>query len=1579
MSGDFSLLKYFKSYCEIKNNVLTDGNLKHCGPFDDFEFVIYTNGKIESKSTLQGGDSDPLSILSSGTDCEKYITFDETRDKDIFGFFEELSRYQELIRELDRLLKGGTFGDEDINLEIKNFRSSVSSKAILGKLSSLKSNLNKDYINRLKEEVSNCDFILYKEFLTKVKIFQGQSSEESYKELIGKELQQACKASPSVANFVYTKCEESFSKWWVSDGEVVWLNENSEQWQEVQKHIITEIKEISNPEIQEINGCGVRFTEQHVKKLSDAIKQNTVLNVVTNSKVRILQKVKTYQALNTLGYSNSIFIGIKSLMYQRKEIEKLWPCKWCDVLVVDCDSDSNVAHRVLDILQQSADCEQGLDISSDNTAEPFFDVLQKYKQNLILISPRQKASGFQKKLQNISYFEDNCDILDLDLKSQKQILASPVNFQGTNVALSTLVGTDPPDSIKALLDSDVISILLSNEHELSVGRQLGDCCKYYVRRVLQHQIHLKEDILKVADNAVTFAISGLQADELKKYLQAGEEIYELVCNEIEGSHTFKIVSDFYETGLSAELENMEAYNEAGQNIKPEEVRYIILGNKNSDSEFTELKGMCRNVHWIHVEEGSFLWKDSNCNIDIIRRHIDNTKCEKYDMKFVVEHTDRTMLLVAEPGMGKSTFLSYMAHEIKKWKTSVWVLRINLNEYTSQLEDIEFEQFCIDKCKKFLWSAAHSPEQDALKVTEKIFLQALEHRGKMVIILDGFDEISPDYSRNVEVLIKAVRNKTASKIWISSRFSNRHELEDIVGKFAFTLQPFTPENQVKFLKKYWSKVTKISNQGKLKMFAKKLLRLCSQNLSDKDGEFTGIPLQTMMLAEAFVKEGKKYCCSGEFNLPEKFNLLFLFNKFTENKFNIYFREKNEMDPTKPEVKSNKKDYVEKHMIAALLYLFSPNEFKELSGKINKRNLQETKKFLREGKAQKFGIITHNMDGKPHFIHRCFLEYFAARWFTDNFRVCGEFISNIVFNTTYEVTRNIFDRMLAENSEIHGSVLNNDIHALKEHLKKETDINTLDKGGRTALHLAASYNSPCIQQLLSYPGIDANKPDAVLKWTPLRYADRTKSWMVMDVLLQNGANPDDIVLTRHKAKAQEWGQAAFWECASKGHIKLLEFMLNCGNQANAILEVPENVHNKYTLLHRASYCGQEEVVRFIANRGADIYIRDANNNTALHHAAKSGSVNIIKLLLDKGMSVNLTDKNAYTPLHVSAQFGHLEATKALFERGAAINNTNKYGNTPLIEAAYNSKLEIFRYLTEMGADINIRDAKNNTALHHAAKSGSVNIIKLLLDKGMSVNLTDTDEFTPLHVSAQFGHLGATKLLVLRGAAINNTNKYGNTPVMEAAYRGKLDTFCFLTENGADINIRDAKNNTPLHKAAKSGSVDIIKLLLDKGMSVNLTNTHNNTPLHISAQFGHLEATKLSVERGAAINNTNKYGNTPAMEAAYKGKLQTFRYLTEFGADINILDANNNTALHKAAKSGSVDIIKLLLDKGMSLNLTDKNGSTPLHFSAQFGHLQATKTLVEYGAAVNYINRYGETPLLVAEKNGKYKILHYLTNRR
>jgi ankyrin repeat protein len=116
------------------------------------------------------------------------------------------------------------------------------------------------------------------------------------------------------------------------------------------------------------------------------------------------------------------------------------------------------------------------------------------------------------------------------------------------------------------------------------------------------------------------------------------------------------------------------------------------------------------------------------------------------------------------------------------------------------------------------------------------------------------------------------------------------------------------------------------------------------------------------------------------------------------------------------------------------------------------------------------------------------------------------------------------------------------------------------------------------------------------------------MAMDILLQNDAKPDDIVLTDRTVKPRN-SKRKHWECASKGHRKLLEFMLNCGTEVNAVLEVPENIQGKNTLLHIASLNCQTEVTRLLVERRTDIIIGNAQNDTALHSAALLDSVEII----------------------------------------------------------------------------------------------------------------------------------------------------------------------------------------------------------------------------------------------------------------------------------------------------------------------------------------------------------------------------------
>jgi ankyrin repeat protein len=619
----------------------------------------------------------------------------------------------------------------------------------------------------------------------------------------------------------------------------------------------------------------------------------------------------------------------------------------------------------------------------------------------------------------------------------------------------------------------------------------------------------------------------------------------------------------------------------------------------------------------------------------------------------------------------------------------------------------------------------------------------------------------------------------------------------------------------------------------------------------------------MLGEAFAKEVEKYCVlGGKVNLPQNFNLLSLFKKFTEKKCDIYFSEKIGLDMSKPKAISDKRTCLDKHINAALMSLFSPYELKQLLDVKYSRFLEDTSKFLQTSEPCDVGMITECKDNKSRFIHRCFAEYFAAIWFTRNFTECKEFISHNLFSSTYEVIRNIFDRIIAEGFELHEAVLNNDLNAVNNLLKgNNTHINNVDRGGRTALHLAASYNSTIIKTLLSDKSVYTNITDGVLEWTPLRYAARTRSWMAMDNLLQSGGNPDDIVLPSSKIDHQEWVQAALSVSARKGHEKLLEHMLNTGCDVNAYLRVDRR---RLTLLHLAILNNQYDVVRLLIEMGANIKKRSSYSYTALHFAARADNVDIITLLLDNGMSVNVTNKWGDTPLHSAALRGSLSATEVLFRRGAAIDKTHGGGRTALMDAAWKGEMEVVRFLVENGADVNKSSRSKGSALCQATENGQLELMRYLLDNGADVK-----------------------------ARINRRSR---RPLYIATVKQNLQTVKWLIEIGADVNI----STRPYH-------------------------SHTRSPLHVAAQYGNLEIMDCLMNAGANVNVLDSDGVTPLSYAAAEDKTEAVFHLVENGADVNLCEGRflKRSALYVAAQNGNLEIMDCLIEAGANLNVLDFNG--------------------------------------------------------
>jgi hypothetical protein len=115
----------------------------------DFEFIIYTNAQLESDCVVGGVNTNPVSILSSGPNQMKYITFDGKSVKDIFYFFKDLSRYYNFLLELVNPVK--VCVDKEIRQNIENINSSFTSADISKRLDNLKSKMMNDAVRKFFE------------------------------------------------------------------------------------------------------------------------------------------------------------------------------------------------------------------------------------------------------------------------------------------------------------------------------------------------------------------------------------------------------------------------------------------------------------------------------------------------------------------------------------------------------------------------------------------------------------------------------------------------------------------------------------------------------------------------------------------------------------------------------------------------------------------------------------------------------------------------------------------------------------------------------------------------------------------------------------------------------------------------------------------------------------------------------------------------------------------------------------------------------------------------------------------------------------------------------------------------------------------------------------------------------------------------------------------------------------------------------------------------------------------------------------------------------------------------------------
>jgi ankyrin repeat protein len=504
------------------------------------------------------------------------------------------------------------------------------------------------------------------------------------------------------------------------------------------------------------------------------------------------------------------------------------------------------------------------------------------------------------------------------------------------------------------------------------------------------------------------------------------------------------------------------------------------------------------------------------------------------------------------------------------------------------------------------------------------------------------------------------------------------------------------------------------------------------------------------------------------------------------------------------------------------------------------------------------------------------------------------------------------------------------------------------GVNALHLVAidySIQSDIIDLLLAHPKVNIDDVNQRGR-TALHFAARVSNVMVVEKLLEKGANPnigDNEGLTplhlaaRRDTKTVNIDAILEAQKAKRRHVD------------------EDKSHNGWTALHHAADSSNEIMAEHLIDVGADVNSRDNDGLTPFHVAAlKAKNMQIIDSILwkmkDHDMNQYRKDEKLFCCAYRNENLLGAEIVARLKRIDSLKENPkSRIGKKNLHHSDRSASAVVMNGFPQLGR-LRITYAKNAQEIDDILKEGNFDI-----------NDRDENGEIPLFWAIRANNVIAVGLLLERGADPTRRNNNGLTPIQVAVTQEKDFKILDLLLEYEDVDIDDGGQSgyTVLHWAMATSNVTVVDFLLSKGANPNVADQNGATPLHVAAYCADkTDVLDLILEKEKVdINRRDKDGQT-ALHYAVRGKrLDNVDYLLENGADPAIRDENGDTPVHLAATAVSQD--SAILDLLLATEKRDNAGMTALHVAFKESNVDAARFfLLSKGA--NPADENGLTPL-------------------
>ncbi|KAH9826336.1 Ankyrin repeat domain-containing protein 17 [Teratosphaeria destructans] len=520
-------------------------------------------------------------------------------------------------------------------------------------------------------------------------------------------------------------------------------------------------------------------------------------------------------------------------------------------------------------------------------------------------------------------------------------------------------------------------------------------------------------------------------------------------------------------------------------------------------------------------------------------------------------------------------------------------------------------------------------------------------------------------------------------------------------------------------------------------------------------------------------------------------------------------------------------------------------------------------------------------------------------------------------------------------------------LKDYQTLTADLNDVNTGGMSALHVAAAIGAKELVALL----VGRNGASA-LSWTS-----------------------DDGVTALHIA-------------AAENHIDVADAFLRAG----ANIEAGEG--GAGTPLHLAAGRGKLEAMALLISQGASINASSHVVGPVLNAAILSGNKDAVKKIMDSDVRFDLDCTKCDAPLSLSARISEPPLFQSILESGREKWLMNaKLLDQALVEASEWGRLESTRLLLDFSHVYT--NSTLEQAVSIAATKGQWLCVKELLtfiaretgqNKRRDVKLDDAIYLAAIGRENHVDILESIWKLTNQRIAqdVRDFSLYLATVMKKDATAVWLLETCKADANavaekpGSGIadavgGVTVAEYSNALNAAASSGNRTLVSSLLDQGAQIDADHGYS---LQLAASEGHVDVVELLLERGALVNkhvDSNEdvgfFSGTAPQAACENSRIETVRTLINHGANPNLRDGalsypitaatqksggeEHSTPLINAAAHMSADAVKLLLMKGADVNAQNSAGDTALIMAAARGDQACVRLLCESGADVTYSN--------------------------